>query len=224
MPAALINMNKNIKHYSDRINALSMRERLLILCSVLVLLIFAWWSYYAQPLVANTQVMDELNVRLGEEIQTMQLTIASIDKRISQGVHQASQQQLELLKRELLRVNTLLQQKTLELIEPEEMFELMQQMLFAESKLKLTELKRKKVTPTFNMQEKDVDQPEIYRHVMRIRFEGSYQRIINYLNRLEDIDWKLLWDRITIRTAEYPLIEADIEISTLSDSKHWVGL
>lgn len=217
-------MNKQFKHYADRIDALSTRERALIFFSAIVVVVFVWWNYYAQPLVADTQLMDEQNGRLTKENLTIQATIDSIDQRIRQGVHKASEQKLEVLKEELLRVNALLQQKTLELIEPEEMFELMQQLLFAESKLKLTELKRKQVTATFNQQEKDGEQPEIYRHVMRIRFEGSYQKIINYLSRLEEIEWKLLWDRITIRAAKYPVIEADIEISTLSDSKHWVGL
>lgn len=217
-------MNKQLKEYEEKINALSIRERVLIFLSVLIMLMFSWWNFYAQPLMAETQLTQEQNVRLDQEIKTLQLTIGSIDQRIRQGVHKASQKQLAGLMLELDRVNVLLQQKTLELIEPEEMFELMQQLLFAESKLKLTELKRKHVTPTFNLEESEVDQPEIYRHVMRIRFEGSYQKILNYLNRLEGIDWKLIWDRITIRSAEYPLIEADIEISTLSDSKHWVGL
>lgn len=217
-------MNSRLKKYAEKIDALSTRERVLMYSCVLVVMVFTWWYYLAQPLGVKTQLMSEQNVRLGEEIQALQVTLDSIDNRIREGVHKASQQQLEVLKQELLRVNTLLQQKTLELIEPEEMFELMQQLLFAESKLKLTELKRKQVTPTFNQQPKEQDQPEIYRHVMQIKFQGSYQKILNYLNRLEKSDWKLLWDRITIRTAEYPVIEADIEISTLSDSKHWVGL
>ena len=101
---------------------------------------------------------------------------------------------------------------------------LMQQLLFAESKLKLTELKRKKVSPTFNLEVSEAGQPQIYRHVMQIRFEGRFRNILAYLNRLEGLDWKLMWDRITLKTDEYPVVEADIEISTLSDSKHWVGL
>lgn len=224
MQVALSKMNKQLNEYAAKINALSIRERVLIFSSVIVVLIFLWWSYYAQPLMAKTKIMHEQNVRLGEENQALQLSVDSIDQRIQQGVHKASLKQLETLKQELDRVNTVLQQKTLELIEPEQMFELMQQLLFAESKLRLTELKRKQVTPTFETEEKNEDQPQIYRHVMRIRFEGSYQKILNYLNRLEEIDWKLMWDRITIKTTEYPVIEADIEISTLSDSKQWVGL
>lgn len=222
-------MNKQISQYMEKINALAVRERVLIFSSMTIVIIFLWWNYYAQPLLAKAHQMQQEHVSLVKENGAIQLSVDSIDNRIKQGVHKTGEQRLITLRQELQRVNALLQQKTLELIEPDEMFELMQQLLFADSQLKLTQLKRKHVRPTFNLEEEkdnqyDEQQPEIYRHVMQIKFEGSYQKIVDYLNRLEEAEWKLIWDRITLKTMDYPLIQADIEISTLSDDRHWVGL
>lgn len=217
-------MNKQMAEYSDKINALSMRERLLILTSVVAVLFFLWWHFYAQSLSVKTKNLKNQNITLEQEIKTLQLTTQAIDQRIKVGVNEAKNKQLESLKDELSRVNLLLKQKTLELIEPDEMFQLMQQLIFADSKLKLTGLKRKQVKPAFSVEEKDSDQPEIYRHVMQVKFEGSYQNVLSYIDRMEDIEWKLIWDSITLKTADYPVIEVEIDISTLSDNEHWVGL
>lgn len=217
-------MNKQMAEYADKINALSMRERLLILSSVVAVLFFLWWHFYAQPLSVKTKNLKNQNITLEQEIKTLQLTTQAIDQRIKVGVNEAKNKQLESLKDELSRVNLLLKQKTLELIEPDEMFQLMQQLIFADSKLKLTGLKRKQVKPAFSVEEKDSDQPEIYRHVMQVKFEGSYQNVLSYIGRMEDIEWKLIWDSITLKTADYPVIEVEIDISTLSDNEHWVGL
>lgn len=217
-------MNNQIKHYVSQINSLSVRERTLIFLSALALISFIWWQYYAQPLLDKTGQMEEQNVRLVQEIETTRITVDAIEKRISEGVHKARQSQLISLKSELDKIDAQIKKKTLELIEPEEMFNLMQQLLYAESKLTLTELRRKRVIPTFKLDENDGEQPQIYRHVMQVQFIGSYERILRYLNHLEGLDWKLMWDKITLTADDYPEIRADIEISTLSDSKNWVGL
>ena len=153
----------------------------------------------------------------------------TIQRRMSDGVHREKEQKLILLKQALDKANILLAKKTFDLVEPDQMFQLMQQLIFAESNLKVIAIRRKQVTPIFSQDtktgdEKNNDQPEIYRHVMQMSFEGKYIDVLNYISRLEGLDWKLIWDRIALKTDEYPIIKADIEISTLSGNKLWVGL
>lgn len=217
-------MNKLIREYADRFNAISTRERLLILVTVLIVLTFLWWHFFAEPVKSRTISLQQRNEVLSSELLALKTSIDSIQKRIKEGVHKQEQQRLQILSGELQQVNDLLKQKTLELIEPEEMFELMQTLIFAESNLKLTSLKRKLVKPAFTGEKVEEGQPEIYRHVMQVSFEGGYEDVLNYIARLEKIEWKLIWDKITLTTGEYPAIKVTIEISTLSDDQHWVGL
>jgi len=217
-------MNNKFEELSSKINELSLRERLMVIVTIVVLLGFVWWHFFASPLQLKTRTVVKQNESLTVEVQTLKTTRKVIQQRISEGVHKASQQKLGVLKQELQRVKKILDKKTLELIEPDEMFELMQQLIFAESKLKLTGMKRKLVKTLFTHEEDVGHQPEIYRHVMQVNFEGRYKDILQYTKKLEDLEWKLIWDKISLTTTAYPLIRAEIEISTLSDSKHWVGL
>ena len=215
-------MNKQLLEYQEKIHAMTLRERAMILISVLAVLVFIWWTFFTEALLNKTDQLSKQNLVLEQEIETLNLTADGINRRMQQGVNNTKQQQLELLSAELKTVNDILRQMTLELIEPDEMFGLMQQLVFADSKLELTGLKRKQMAPVFEVEEED--QPGIFRHVMQMGFKGSYQDIVNYISRLEQTEWKLIWDRIRLKTNNYPTIEVDIEISTLSDDQHWVGL
>ncbi len=217
-------MSQQFKQYADKINALSLRERAIITLSVLIAMVFLWWNFYLDPVQKQTDSVKQGNELLANEIESLQVAMQSIQQRIQQGVNKSEAEKLELLKAELDQINEVLEQKTLALIEPDEMFELMQELIFSESKLKLTELKRQQVKPLFEAQETDEGQPKIYRHSIQMSFEGKYQDVLNYVISLENLEWKLLWDRITLKTTEYPMMRVDIEISTLSDNQHWVGL
>jgi len=217
-------MNEQWQKYAERFNSLSIRERLIIVFSTLVVMLFVWWNWIASPLLSESRSLNKQSIGLEREINTMQVTAQSIRQRLVNGVHQTQVQQLEIQRQELARINALLQEKTLELIDPDEMFTLMQQLVFADSKLKLIGLKRKQVNTVFNQDKEDHEQPQIYRHVMHMQFEGSYQNILEYVSSLESLDWKLIWDRISLKSLEYPYIQVDIELSTLSDSQQWVGL
>lgn len=217
-------MNKSFVQYAEKINALSLRERLLVFVSFIVLVIFLWWTFYASNMISSIEVKGQQNASLQQDINTLSTTIAAIEKRLQQGVHKAKQQQLYELAEELDQLNQLLSEKSQELIEPNEMFELMQELLYAESKIKLTGLKRKKVMPVFADEPESDQESGIYRHVMSMNFQGKFNDILNYIMRLEDIDRELIWDKISLKTDEYPLIAVEIEISTLSQNRNWVGL
>ena len=218
-------MNEQMKAWAEKINQLSLRERALLIVTAIVLLVFLWWSLYAAPLRQQRIELNQLNQNLQTEISTLESTSSALQQRIAQGVPQKQQRKLEQLKRELLSVNQLLKQKTRALIAPDEMFELMQSMIFSESRLKLTSIKRKEVLPLFVADKEDsAQQPEIFRHVMQIGFDGRYKDVVSYIEKLEGLSWKLIWDRIELKSERYPVVHVDIEISTLSDNQSWVGL
>ena len=216
-------MIKEYKRYADMFDAREPRERGLIIVTLVAVLAFAWWWMSGQPLLADIKALQQQNATIEADARALNLSAAQIEKRIQQGVHKSKQERIEQLTRELRHVERILQEKTVDLIEPDDMFTLMQELITRESRLKLTRLQRSRMTTVFEQQE-TAEQPQIYRHVMSVKFIGAYADILNYISRMEQLPWKLIWDRIHLKTEEYPRIEVEIEISTLSDSQHWVGL
>ena len=219
-------MNKQLKQYADLFDAQTMRERALIGISLLVVIFFLWWSYYAAPMMAKIDNRQAENERIGNEIQNKRVVINSIRQRIAAGVHQEKETRLARLIEDLSAVEEQLRVTTIELIDPEKMFQLMNELIYRESKLKLISLKRREVRSALPPADPENPQEDagIYRHVLELRFAGKYLDILKYMQSMEALDWKLLWDEIEIVSEEHPRVVAKVVMSTLSTRKEWVGI
>jgi len=218
-------MNSKLLHYRQRFDAQSLRERGLIAFSLIVVIVFGWWNYYAAPMMKQTELLQTENRRLGNEVENTRAIVADIRQRIAAGVYQEKEFQLARLVRELGEMEDQLRVKTVELIDPEKMFELMNQLIYRDSRLQLLSLKRREVKPAIpSLSEEETEEPGLYRHVLEIKFAGKYLDILKYMQTLESLDWKLLWDEIEIHSDEYPKVTVEVAISTLSTRKEWVGI
>ena len=217
-------LNKVYKVNADKFDALSIRERVLFGVTILVAVGFSWWHFIALPMEAQAKAVEIENKRISSEISVTQTTINQIQARLKIGVHKNKEDQLARLKQELLKVEEQLQLKATELIDPEDMFQLMTQLIYKDSKLKLLSLKRREVKPAFEVKEGQETEDGVYRHVLEVKFSGEFEAILTYMTKLEALDWKLIWDEIEIISDEYPVINVKVVISTLSTRKEWVGV
>lgn len=217
-------MNNRWQQYARRFDAQTMRERGLIALTLLSLLVFTWWFYFAQPMMASIEQQEADNARIATEVNRTRAVVADIRQRIAAGVHQEKETRLAKLRDELAAVEDRLRVETIELIDPEKMFHLINQLVYPESGLKFLSLKRREVRPAFELGEEDAQGPGIYRHVLEIALSGRFNDILNYVQALEGLDWKLLWDEIELISGEYPAVTVKVAISTLSTRKEWVGI
>ncbi len=209
---------------TQNFNALTLRERVLFILTILISISVVWWYFYVEPMQLKTKSLVVENNRISNEIVITRRTINDIRSRIAQGVDQDKTRKLAQLELALEAVDERLRLKTIELIDPEQMFQLMTRLVYKESKLKLLSLKRREVKQAITPSEKQADEYGIYRHVLEVKFSGKFLDILKYMQSLENLDWKLIWDEIEIVTDEYPRITVKVVISTLSTRKEWVGV
>lgn len=218
-------MNKQLQQYAKRFDAQSLRERGLIAVSIIVLIGFVWWNNYATPKMANIKAYQTENLRILSDNESKRAIINEIRQTIATGVHQEKEMQLARLLEALAGLEDELRVTTIELIDPEKMFRLMNQLIYQDSNLKLLSLKRREVKPAIPVAEGEpAEESSIYRHVLEIEFAGTYLDILGYMQTLETLDWKLLWDEIEIESGKYPMVTVKVVISTLSTRKEWVGV
>ncbi|MBT8437948.1 MAG: hypothetical protein KJP11_11285 [Gammaproteobacteria bacterium] len=218
-------MNDKLKQYAQRFNAQSIRERGLIALSILVVIGYVWWVNIAEPWMQEIDDLQTANQSIARDVENKRATIDDTRRVIAAGVYQEKENQLASLSKDLDALEDQLQVTTIELIDPEKMFQLMNQLIYRDSRLKLLNLKRREVKPAIPpINEEEVEEPGIYRHVLEIEFAGKYLDILRYMQKLEQLDWKLLWDEIEIASEEYPNVTVKVVISTLSTRKEWVGV
>ena len=64
----------------------------------------------------------------------------------------------------------------------------------------------------------------IYTHALNMELEGSYLQLLDYLQRLEQMEQRVFWDILTIDTKEFPTTKIRLQIHTLSLTEDWIGV
>ena len=136
----------------------------------------------------------------------------------------------QMLEKDLLAVGQ-------SLVPPEQMNELLDQLLARHRGLRLVSLKTMKPQSVMGEPEKDgaaaaaprkeqvADQRfDLYRHGVEIRIEGSFAELQAYLVQLEELKERLLWGYLQYEVGEYPKAEMSLMVYTLSADRTWLAL
>ncbi len=224
-------MNEAVKNGLQRFNAQSMRERALIALTLIVALGFVWWNFFALSQVAQVDSKQVANQKIENEVSNSRKMIDQVRLRMSNGVNQLQDEQILRLKGELLKLDERLRIETVELIDPKDMFQLMSELVNRDSKMKLLSLKRREVKPAVADAKVDdaalstiTSEPSLFRHVLEIELSGKYVDLLGYVQTIESLQWKLLWDEIDIVRQSGSNIVVKVVLSTLSTKREWVGI
>lgn len=203
------------------------RERLLVISTLLIVIGYGWWNFYAEPAIKSVQ---ETRARIDatqSRFVALQQVLRQVQAELRGDQNENKKKNIALLQQQLERLDAQLRARTLELIAPQQMVNLFDGLLSQKYGLEVVSLKRNKVEPVLEVQPHEdgtVDVPEVYRHYLTIEFEGEFDQILAYLKQLEGLQWRLLWESLEVKTLEYPRISLQIQISTLSTQKFWIGV
>lgn len=234
---------------STRIDAMSLRERVLIFLMAAVILL----------VLLNLLLLDPQFTRqkqLSQRITGEQAQIAAIQAEIQQKVRaQASdpdavpRQQLEQARRRATQLRGELQQTQDALVAPEKMPALLEAILKRDGRLQLVSLKTLPVSdlaPAAAADNKvqgvaapaaaadgaaptaataaDTGIGTVYRHGVEITVAGSYPDMMRYMAELEAMPWQLYWGKAQLRVESWPQARLTLTLFTLSLDKKWMNL
>ena len=203
-----------------KIDALSVRERLLVLFTALVLIAATWHTLLMQPLeqraAATRAELAALEQRISAanqnlEDQILQLAVGGDEQR----------SRIASLRRRIDEINAALGDHAAELIDPAEMAQVLEGVLKEQSRLTLVRIRN--TTPDSLSADEEPDAVTFYRHGLEIEVEGSYAACLEYLSAIEALPWRLYWQVLELDVIEYPRNRIRIEVGTLSLDEEWIG-
>jgi len=218
----------------DWFNDRPARERVLLLATVLVVVLFAGWELVLAPVSQDIRNLENRRV-LAETRQTDLLTRQQELKQIlAQDPSEELRQRLEQRQRRLDQLDQQVAETASQLIAPRAMVALLREMLAAQDSLTLLALELKTPEPVYADAGTPVSgndgasggQPEplLFAHSVELRVQGGYLDVLAYLERLEAMDDRLGWVRLSYDATSWPAGEAVIEVRTLSLDKAWLGV
>ena len=220
MKIPALRLPPQIAPWVDRLNELTMRERVLISGTVLALVTVIWHLFVLEPL---TQDAANSRQRLAELQERLLTANDSLEEQVWRLTGDGAEQrrQIDSLTRQLQQTEVALGDYNRELIEPGEMAKILEGMLEKQSSLALIHLRN---LPPESLQVTDEEgAPVFYRHGLEIEVEGRYADCLDYLMAVESLPWRLYWQAVDIEVLDYPRNRIRIEVSTLSLNEEWIG-
>lgn len=208
--------------YSARLNALTLRERGIIFGTVAVVMFLAFWVVIVEAYFENKKI-------LVSQINSAKSQLADTDTALTILRAAAAHDPNIKLRQEndsLVALSDGFDNKisaiTNALISPRQMTALLEQILRDQKKLKLIKLLN---TPVEEIQLGAQDSGiSIYRHSFRMQINGKYLDVVDYLNGVEGLPWKVYWQYMDFEISRYPKGVLNIELYTLSTNKELIGV
>jgi len=217
------------KQLSDKVDALSQRERLLVLLGLLAMVVAVTNAMLLDPVTRQAKT-------LAGEVAANQLQVAALKQQVSALDHTAvvdpdlqNKNQLAEFSRQLEQTGESLSSLQQRLVNPDRMAGLLEDILKENGQLKLVSLKT--LAPggaaagqvAAGAAASATVQP-VYRHGVELKVRGRYMDLMNYLAALEKLRWHMLWGNISLTADAYPQSTLTVTIYTLSLDEAWLSI
>jgi MSHA biogenesis protein MshJ len=232
-----------LKLLRGRIDDLSFRERGIVLLGIVAVIYFVSDLLVLEPLSTQQQrLLAELKLN-NAELVTLSIQMEELVRERRIDPNTANKKKLQQLDQELTRLDEELQLTTAHLVPPKEMTKLLEMVLRRTEGLRLRKLTSLGTTALIANEEdkgsgptqshpadnrshagRDEAVSTAYRHGLRIEFSGDFPGTLNYLRKLEELEWKFYWDKIEFEVNEYPDSVGTISVFTISTDAQWIGV
>jgi MSHA biogenesis protein MshJ len=204
---------------SARYEAMSLRERAIVVVAVLGVLVVSWDSMLMEPLRLKRIALDAELASASAFGVTAQSDDASDPRQLSITRAGELQTQLQTLDAQLANTAS-------GFVSSQRMIEVLHDMLDRQGRLGLVSIRNLPVTGLIASADADAGaapRPP-YVHAIEIVIDGEYADILDYLAALEALPWKFRWTSLDMSTQGYPRNRVRIELSTLSLDSTWLGV
>ncbi len=213
----------------QRLDALSQRERLLVVVALLGVITLLWYTLLIEPLAMRRQKNVEQAASARTLLTALEQEQAARIAASSQDPDAENRRQAALLQNEVAQLDKRLAALTGELITPRQMAAVLEEMLTRRRGLSLIRLENLPSEPLLEQPAADPPadptlQRNLYRHPLRIELAGSYLEALAYLQALENLPRKVYWQDLKISVEEYPQARIRVTIYTLSLKEGWIGV
>ena len=213
-----------LQRYADRLDAMSLRERVLIFLAAAVVIVAIADSALFDPISRRQKVNSQRIHQQEDEIHTMQGQVQAYAQARTGDDANAKRQRLEKRKLELAALDRELASRRSELVPPERMAKMLYEIVKRNPDIGLVSLRSLPATGLAQSLTAILGSGglALYRHGIEITVSGSYLKMLAYVSQLERLPAKIMWGNMELQAAAYPAVTLKITLYTLSPEKTWL--
>ena len=223
-------MNRiNWRELKKIVDARSLRERIFLFTAVLVVIGYSWVVFVYDSLNAGQEESGRLIANTANQISNELTRNQNIRESYTRDPNAFVRTRIEGLENDLAEVDSALLNLYGELILPQQMAGVLTEILQSETTLRLVSFENLPPQSLLGdeasqVQGLDQEQINVYRHGLRLEFEGDYLETIRFLRKVEGLETSFFWDNLSFEVVEYPLATISLNIFTLSTARGFIGV
>ncbi len=203
-----------VQYWIDRIDALELRERVLLLAATVAVLFLSVDSAGFQPTLKAQQVTEERVSELEMKLGALRQQAMLLSYKTDEDTLAARYRSRDTLAAELAALDARLVDQLGALVEPAQAAELLEQVLTRHRGLRITSL-RASAEPLDEVAANADQSGKLGRYQLNLVLEGGYLDLMRYLETLESMPWKFFWQTVDFQVNEYPRAVSRLQLYTL---------
>lgn len=221
------------KRYADRIDALNLRERVLIFSAAMVVLLALLHTLYIDPEVKKETRLSSAIAQRQAEVRALQAQLGKVITSRALDPDRAPRERLAVVRKQLAEVEAQVAAEERKFTAPQQMRKVIEELLARNRAVQLQALRNlpsisiadaraqagAKPTPQASSADRLV-----YRHGIEVTVTGSYLDLLAYLASLERLPTQLYWSSLEIDASSYPRHTMKLVVYTLSLDRSWLSV
>ncbi len=204
----------NLQNWIDRIDALELRERILLLGATVAVLFLAVDAIGFQPTLKAQQLTEARISGLEMKLRALRQQALLLSYKTDEDPMAARYSNRDKLAAELAQLDARILDQLGALVEPAQAAELLEQVLMRHRGLKMTSL-RASAEPLQQLVGTANQAGRLGRYQLDLVLEGGYLDLIQYLEALESMPWKFFWQMVDFQVSEHPHAVSRLQLYTL---------
>ena len=201
-----------------KVDTLTLRERGLILCAILALFWFPAYNLWLAPTHASISAMKARLAGGEHSRQELEAQLAVVQAAAQRDPDLVLRGQLAHLRQRLVQVDEKMSLETIDLIAPERMPMVLQNLLAHSPGVTLSLVRSLDSRPLLGENQKI----NLFQHGIHIELKGNYFALVDYLQKVEALPERFYWRRLDYQVGSYPMATVTLELYTLSTSKDFI--
>lgn len=205
-------MKARLRQWADRIDALELRERALLLFAAVIVIYLLVDALGLKPVLKSQQTTQQA-------IADLELKLSGLRQQsrlLADGTGKAPLQvQRDHLAAELRALDRTINGRLGALAEPAQATRLLEQMLARQPGLQLISLQAGAQAMELADEPPSAPVDGWGRYVLELQLAGDYLATLRYLQALEAMPWKFFWQQVEFSVDDYPKAHTSLKLYTL---------
>lgn len=216
--------------YAKRLDLRTPRERMLIFFAGIALLVALLYGLGIGPSLERVKTMDTRMADQASQIIAGEAQKTQLEQQLRQDPDASTRERIASRRKDIAQIDAQLSGLQRSLVAPERMGAMLQALVGQDRRVRIVRLHNVAATP---LVEREVDtaargktapsaiEHHVFKHAVQVTVEGNYLDLLAYVARLEKQPWQVYWGRTTM-VADYPKVQLELTLYTLSLDKAWL--